>query len=534
MTALVLVARLALAAVFLVSGVAKLADRSGSRKSVRDFGLPEALAGPIGGLLPLLELAVAMALLPVASAVGGAVAAIAPLALLTAAITVNLVRGRKPDCHCFGRLSSEPIGWSTLLRNLGLIAVGGFVALAGRGPGQLSAVAWVVTLSAAEAAALMLSVVALALAGISIWLLLQLLSQHGRLLNRLEQIEGRLAAIPAVAAASVGQPSQVVAGADPPSPQVGPAPGTPAPAFDLKGLYGERMTLDALRSAGQPVLLVFADPNCGPCNALMPDVARWQRELVGTLNVTVISRGDLEDNRAKRDEHGLTQILLQEAWEVSEAYQAWGTPTAVLVRADGTIGSYVAQGSEEIRALVSRQLGPQIPVQPLIPVIQSNGAGTPCPHCGQAHTSAPAAPPKQEGLPIGTVAPALKLPDLTGMQINLADFRGRETLLVFWNPGCGFCQQLLPQLKDWEQHRPKQSPEVVLVSTGTVEANEEHGLKSTIVLDDGWTAGAAFGATGTPSGVLLDAEGKVASPMGVGGPAVMALASGGVAGSLSS
>jgi len=125
---------------------------------------------------------------------------------------------------------------------------------------------------------------------------------------------------------------------------------------------------------------------------------------------------------------------------------------------------------------------------------------------------------------VGTPAPALKLPDLTGKEIDLADFRGRETLLLFWNPGCGFCQQLLPQLKDWEQNRPEKAPAVLVVSTGEVEANAAHGLMSTIVLDDGWNAGASFGATGTPSAVLVDAEGKVASPVGVGGPAVLELA----------
>jgi hypothetical protein len=36
--------------------------------------------------------------------------------------------------------------------------------------------------------------------------------------------------------------------------------------------------------------------------------------------------------------------------------------------------------------------------------------------------------------------------------------------------------------------------------------------------------GQAFGASGTPSGVLVDAQGKVASDIAVGAPAVMELA----------
>ncbi len=35
--------------------------------------------------------------------------------------------------------------------------------------------------------------------------------------------------------------------------------------------------------------------------------------------------------------------------------------------------------------------------------------------------------------------------------MELEDFRGEETMVLFWNPGCGFCQQMLPDLKAWEE-----------------------------------------------------------------------------------
>jgi uncharacterized membrane protein YphA (DoxX/SURF4 family) len=54
-----LVARLLLAAVFIMAGAAKLTDNPGSRHAITDFGLPAALAAPLGVLLPLAELAVA-------------------------------------------------------------------------------------------------------------------------------------------------------------------------------------------------------------------------------------------------------------------------------------------------------------------------------------------------------------------------------------------------------------------------------------------------------------------------------------------
>jgi hypothetical protein len=51
-----LAARVVLALVFGVAGLAKLADRAGSRQALRDFGVPGWVAHPVGVLLPLVEL----------------------------------------------------------------------------------------------------------------------------------------------------------------------------------------------------------------------------------------------------------------------------------------------------------------------------------------------------------------------------------------------------------------------------------------------------------------------------------------------
>lgn len=53
MEATLLGARLVLALVFAVAGAAKLADLAGSRRAIGDFGVPAALAAPLGTLLPL-------------------------------------------------------------------------------------------------------------------------------------------------------------------------------------------------------------------------------------------------------------------------------------------------------------------------------------------------------------------------------------------------------------------------------------------------------------------------------------------------
>ncbi len=184
--------------------------------------------------------------------------------------------------------------------------------------------------------------------GLGCWLGVQLLRQNGRLLMRLEALEGRLASDGAAPSPNGVVPDRSVAGLP---------LGAPAPAFSLTGLHGETLTLEALRAGGKPVVLLFTDPDCGPCTALLPEIGNWQREHAEKLTISLISRGDPEQNSAKSSEHGVTNVLLQEDWEVAQAYQANGTPSAVLVQPDGKIGSPLVAGPEAIEALVAHAVG---------------------------------------------------------------------------------------------------------------------------------------------------------------------------------
>jgi hypothetical protein len=64
----------------------------------------------------------------------------------------------------------------------------------------------------------------------------------------------------------------------------------------------------------------------------------------------------------------------------------------------------------------------------------------------------------------------------------------------------------------------------IVVSAGAGEANREMGLASPVVLDQQFAVGRAFEASGTSSGMLVDAEGKVASEVAVGVQAILELA----------
>src|ERR687889_1531349 len=133
--AALLVARLVLGAVFALAGVAKLSDLEGSRRAIIDFGVPSAIAAPLGLVLPVAELSVAATLLPASTAWWGALGALTLLSVFVAGISINLARGKKPNCHCFGQLHSAPAGWKTLARNGVLAAISGFVLWEGSAGG---------------------------------------------------------------------------------------------------------------------------------------------------------------------------------------------------------------------------------------------------------------------------------------------------------------------------------------------------------------------------------------------------------------
>jgi len=500
-------ARLLLAAVFTVAGVAKLRDPAGTRQGVKNFGVPASLAAPVGVLLPITEIVVAIALVLRGTAWWGALGALMLLAAFIAAIAVNLARGNKPDCHCFGQVHSTPVGWSTLVRNGVLAAAAAFIVWQGRNDPGPELVSWLGTLEGAELATLLGGIVFLGLLALGASLLLNLLRQNGRLLLRIEALEERL------------EMGELQPGAESTTPEIGLPVGSPAPLFSLPGLYGETLTLEFLRAAGNPTLLFFMHPGCGPCEALVPEVTAWQRDHASDLTTAIVSLGDEDENRTKFGAQGLTQIMLEQNLEVSNAYEASGTPSAVLIDADGTIGSSVAAGAEQIRNLVARVVGRRSPE--LLPMAAPAPAENRSGNGAAVQASAPTAA-------IGSPAPSIELQDLKGRTTDLGKLSGSPTLLVFWNPGCGFCEQMLDELKQWEAKKLKTAPRLVVVSTGSAESNEALGFRSRVLLDQNFAAGSAFGANGTPMAVLLDADGKIASHLAAGAPAVMSLARGDV------
>ncbi len=478
----------------MVAAVSKLFNLKGARRDIVAFGVPEWSAAPVTVILPIAELSVAILLISRTVQIA-AIACIALTSLFAVVIAINLARGRKPACNCFGQIQSKPIGATTLIRNLVLIGLSVFVWWEGRTGTSTSFSAWNEITRESGQWKTVIETMAWALIAVNAWFTMHLLRQNGRLLLRVEALEGRTPARDGTNPAALQS--------------VGITMGSVAPGFALPMLAdGAIITLDELRASQRPVVLIFSEPGCGPCTALLPDIANWVREYSSVLTIAMVTRGPAELVRSKLENHDVKYVLLQRDREVATAYHVTGTPAAVVVDSDGRVGSFIATGAQAITSLV---------------VGISKAAAAPSRHRGTGAGTLRVLGSHEE-LKIGSPAPPLNLSDLNGRRVDLAKFRDQETLVLFWNPDCGFCSKMLPDLKRWEIDHLDDVPRLLVVSAGSTEANRSIGLRAPILLDGQFDAGRAFRVRGTPAAILIDRRGKIASGVASGAAAIFALA----------
>ncbi|MEU6584015.1 MauE/DoxX family redox-associated membrane protein [Nocardia sp. NPDC046763] len=137
--------------------------------------------------------------------------------------------------------------------------------------------------------------------------------------------------------------------------------------------------------------------------------------------------------------------------------------------------------------------------------------------------------PMAPGLPVGSVAPVFELPGLHGETLTLHALRAdnRPVLLIFSDPGCGPCAELMPQVGDW-QDRHRDSLTIVVISRGDAAANRTTaaaGVRRVLLQKDSEIAD-QYRIDGTPAAVLVDAQGRIASPTAAGAPAITAVVAG--------
>lgn len=312
------VARLVLAVVFGLSAWGKLTDGAGTRKAVGEFGIPLSWVPAVAWGLPTVEAVVAVAVLPPWTAAAAALVAILLLGMFTGAVVRLLKQGKRPVCSCFGAGSAAPIGRGTVARNIVLIALAGLTAVASLADPEVPAGLPMDRVVALSVAAGFAAVV------ISLW------GEVRALRRRLdEQVLSTLGA-------------------------EGLPPGAIAPEFEVLKTAGGRANLAELLLPGKALLLVFVHPGCEMCAALARELPRWQSRAADALTIAVLGNGDVAEHAAWGVQQGLDEIpvLVQRGNEAALRYRVRGTPSAVLVDADGLVAAPVARGAMAVRDLI--------------------------------------------------------------------------------------------------------------------------------------------------------------------------------------
>jgi uncharacterized membrane protein YphA (DoxX/SURF4 family) len=121
-------ARLLLGGVLVVAGALKLPDPAAALRAVRAYRLlPEAVAGPVAFGLPVVEIAVGLALLAGVFVRTAALAAAVLMVVFLVAVGSAWARGLQIDCGCFGGGGQVAAGRTAyppeVARDVGLLAL---------------------------------------------------------------------------------------------------------------------------------------------------------------------------------------------------------------------------------------------------------------------------------------------------------------------------------------------------------------------------------------------------------------------------
>lgn len=333
--------RLLLALVFAAAAVGKLRDRAGFVRTLAGFGLAGTPANLAATLVPALELVAASLLLPAVTAGWGATLSLALLLGFTLATGISLLRGNAPDCACFGAIGSEPVGSLTLARNALLIVLTVFLLLAGSGAAWTSiGAAWSESSFDERVLGSAFLITLACLGALSIHAS-RLRSAHNRLQAELAETGQRLSAAQTASPATGGDGG-------------GLPPGSAAPEFDLPRLEGDRGSLTTLMSHGRPVVLIFLSAHCSACHELWPDIERWQAETADRVTIACVCGGSDQTIELKLMGYSVSNVLLEGAAGVGDAYGITLRPSAVVVR-NGTVTGATVIGVAAIRALVAAQ-----------------------------------------------------------------------------------------------------------------------------------------------------------------------------------
>jgi methylamine dehydrogenase accessory protein MauD len=120
--------------------------------------------------------------------------------------------------------------------------------------------------------------------------------------------------------------------------------------------------------------------------------------------------------------------------------------------------------------------------------------------------------PGRSGLRPGKKAPDFTLPVVCGAEVALHHYAGRKLLLVFMQPGCGPCHQIVPELN--RLHRAG-DVQVLVIHNSENEAvqrwTKEHQPGFSVALQERFNVSKRYEVFATPFAFLIDERGVIAS-----------------------
>jgi hypothetical protein len=82
---------------------------------------------------------------------------------------------------------------------------------------------------------------------------------------------------------------------------------------------------------------------------------------------------------------------------------------------------------------------------------------------------------------------------------------------------------MIEELREWNNARSSEDPNLVVFSDGDPEAHKELQLQAPIIMDKDYVVAAELGMMGTPSAVLINEKGEIVTETGVGAANIWAL-----------
>ena len=315
MEILVISLRMALSAVFAFAAYGKILDPVGTEQNFTNAGFGSPASKILKYLLPAVELSVSIGLLLTATYLVSAILYAALVLGFTIYLGLKLRIGDQSDCHCFGQISTEPVGLSTILRNSVLLIVAVSVAVSASVirpielfPGGLET-AYSIAL---------IFVIHMTL------IIVHLLAKNIRLKEELlEKLEGKERSL----ASDVSSPRESL----PIGTLVNNLP------FAVRKLSNPSL---------KRTMLVFLSPECVPCKTLAS-------EMTGVENLFFVVKGEKSKSQAVFSGLPKERVFYDVADAFSERMKVKWTPTALVLDEHSRISARPFVGESQIRKLLN-------------------------------------------------------------------------------------------------------------------------------------------------------------------------------------